>query len=150
MQPDKGGKTGPSQGALPNLESVPHICDKFLTIQGNAMNRVIIFIFLGSLCPLAAADSSITSSVVQLGSVTDQYDNVQLDTSIDIQSHPCATSATVLSFDASTDRGKQMFSLLLAAYMADQKVLFYYSDTQCGLYGKQAQITRIYLNHGLQ
>ena len=94
------------------------------------------------LTPLYTFAGDITSGIERFGLVTEQYANVKISSSIN-DAPECANSDQYFSFDKTTDHGKQMYSMLLAAFMANKSVYFNYSNTNCGLYGTQTLLTRI-------
>lgn len=95
------------------------------------------------LVPFTAMGGTITSKLQQLSLATEQYANVSLVTAFDSSNHPCSNTSNFLSFDKTTEHGKQMYSLLLAAYLANREIYFEYSNTTCGLWGTQPVITRV-------
>ncbi len=93
-------------------------------------------------CEVSAG--SITSKISRVNAATAQYANAMLDgASIDITGHSCAANGTHISWDKTTEHGKQMLTLALAGMLAGKRLYISYSDTQCGLWGSQVLVTRI-------
>lgn len=91
-----------------------------------------------------AQASTVSAKILRLDAVNDTYANVQLDgVQVDVTAHPCATIKTHISWDKSTPHGNQMFSLAMTGLVANKTLVFYYSDTDCGLRGNQVLVTRI-------
>ena len=104
------------------------------------MRSIIVFVTL-IISGFASADV-ISTKINQLGAANNTYAMVRLDTPASTKP-PCAAEYQMMSFDKSTDHGKTMFSVALAALTAGKRLRIEYSSTSCGLNGNRALITRL-------
>ena len=109
------------------------------------MNKLFLLLGLCVFQSSLAGEKQIEAKIERLGVVTAQYGNAVLDVSLDVATHPCAMHAAIVSFDKTTEHGRQMYAMLLSAKMSNKTVLIMYDDTLCGLWGNQALMTRSYI-----
>ncbi|TQV65567.1 hypothetical protein FKG94_28580 [Exilibacterium tricleocarpae] len=92
--------------------------------------------------PLCCQAGKVTSKITHLAAATVQYGTLTLETPASTKP-TCADEYTIMSFDKTTSHGRDMYSMALAALTAQLRLSVTYSDTECGLYGTRAVVTRL-------
>lgn len=115
-------------------------------MKTNLMAQLAIAAALGSIATNSYAEVHV-AYLTQVGAATNTY-AVAIADKAATALPSCATSGVHMSFDKTTDHGKAMLSIALAALMANKPVRIVYDDAVCGLYGTRLLITRIDIQAG--
>ncbi len=112
------------------------------------MKYLTMCLFLGiSILSVNSHAETVRGNIYLLGVVeAENYATVYLkdvDLELEESNHPCGVGKA-MSVNLESESGRATYSMLLASYMADKKIRIDFSSQECGLWGSQPIINRVY------